>query len=63
MGHTEERRRRAEEEVEKIGDERLEREKEGLLDYLEEDGTKQKRGNPFSEGGARLDDSAAAGAT
>ena len=41
--HTEERRKRIGEELEKVGDQRLERETGTLLEYLEEEESKKKR--------------------
>ncbi len=47
--HSEECRRRLAEELEKVGDERLVREKERLFEYLEEEENKKKRAR-VSEG-------------
>ena len=65
MGHTEACRARIMEELEKIGDQRVEREQERLFEYLEEEENKRKRSKkegPSQQGSQPSSSSGAAGA-
>ncbi len=59
--HSEECRKRLDEELEKVGDERLVRETERLFEYLEEEENKKKRANISEEKGESMPSASSSG--